>query len=154
MTIQISKLMRNLLIAGGAVLVIAAGALALSPTARESLACKESLEVQFSPGGKYRAQMIEKTCHPGLAQASDTVEVKVELQDKPGLFINVPLEYSGFVNPAPPSPSLKWKNANTLEVTVYSNDLTGTLVRRVDNLTVMSHYVKAPKARAGAGKPA
>ncbi len=152
MKFKFGKMTRNLLIAGAVVLAIAAGALALSPGARESLACKESLEVQFSPGGKYRAQMTEKSCSPALGQAADRVVLKVELQDKPGLFIDIPVEYNGYADPAPPSPTFKWRSGNALDVTVYSNDVTGVLVRRVDNLTVTSRYVKAPPGRAKAGK--
>ncbi len=152
MKIQFGKMTRNLLIAGVAALVIAAGALALSPAARDSLSCKETLEVQFSPGGKYRAQMVEKACSPVLGQATDRVELKVELQDKPGMFIDVPIEFNGYADPAPPSPTFKWKNGNALDVTVYSNDVTGVLVRRVNNLTVTSHYVKAPPVKAKTAK--
>ncbi len=148
---KIGNMTRNLFIAGAAALAIAAAALALSPAARDSLSCKETLEVQFSPGGKYRAQMVEKACNPTLGQATDRVELKVELQDKPGMFIDVPLEYNGYADPAPPSPSFKWKSGNALDVTVYSNNVTGVMVRRVDSLTVTSHYVKAPPAKA---KPA
>ncbi len=158
------RLARNLLIAGVAVLVIAAGAVVLSRGARESLACKESTDVQFSPGGKYRAQMTEKACGGAFGQASDLVELKVEMQDKPGWFIEVPLEYNGYANPAASAvaPAIKWKNANALEVTVYSNELTGTLVRRIDSLTVTRRYLQAPGKKAPghkahgkkAGKPA
>lgn len=153
------RLVRIFLIAGVAVLGIA-GALTLSRDARDSLACKESSTIQFSPGGKYRAQLTQKACGWGMGQASDLAELKVYMQDKPGWFIDVPLEYNGYADPASPAtdPTIKWKSASALEVTVFTNELTGTLVRRVNGLTVTRRYLKTPGAqtpgeKSPGGKP-
>lgn len=148
------KLVRIFLIAGAAVLGIA-GALTLSRNARDSLACKESSTAQLSPGGKYRAQLTQKACGWGMGQASELAELKVYMQDKPGWFIDVPLEYNGYADPSSPAPAptIKWKSANALEVTVYTNELTGTLVRRVNGLMVTRRYLMAPAAQPPGAKP-
>ncbi len=134
---------RKLAIAGGAVLVLIAGALAFSPAVRESLACSESTEVQFSPGGKYRAQLTEKICSWGVGQAPRLTEVRVDKQEKDGWAVVLPLEVDG------DSPAIKWKGGHALDVTVYSSEVTGALVRRIDELAVTRRYVKAPKGKAG-----
>lgn len=126
--------------------------LLLSPSARERLACSEAVAVQFSPGGKYSAQMTEKSCHWSLVQARNPAHVKVSLQDNPNRYIDLPLEYYGSDRYAAPAPAFRWKNAHALEVIVYSNDLSGTLVRHFDTLTLTRRYVKPPKGTTG--KPA
>ncbi len=143
--IQLKGRTRYFLMAGGAALGVFAGVLALSPAAREKLACEAATEVQFSPGGKYRAQKSEKTCH--LLQASEPFAVTVDKQDKDGWLVAVPLENDGYVPAA--SPAIRWKNANALEVTVYSSELSGVLVRHIDNLTVTRRYVRPPKVKGG-----
>lgn len=140
--LQLSAPLRITLIALCVVLAVG-GALAVSPAARESVACSESTSAVFSPGGKYRAQMTEKICSWSMVQASSPFTLKIELQDKPGRHIDLPLEYSGSANSAMPGPTLKWKNASTLEITVYSNELSGTLVRHIDNLTITRRYMRA-----------
>jgi len=153
---QLSRLARYLLIAAGITLGVAAGALALSPAARESVACDVSTEVQFSPGGTYRAQAAETTCRWGMGQPHH-IEVKVDKPDDPGWFLVLPLEPQDHAHPSPPapapagtSPALRWKGANALEVVVYSSELSGAVVRRVDGLTVTRRYVKPPREKKAA----
>ena len=143
---SLGKLLRNLLAAGVGLLVLGAGALAFMPAARESLACNESTDLQFSPGGKYRAQLTERTCRWGMGQAPSQTELVIDREDKEGGGAALPLETDAEVERAP---TLKWRGANALEVTVYSSALTGTLVRRLDELTVTRRYVKAARRKAG-----
>jgi hypothetical protein len=148
--IEISRRARNLLIAGGITFGIVAGvgAAALFPAARDTLACEVSTEVQFSPGGKFRVQKAEKTCHWGLGQAAERVQIKIDKQAKGGWLMVLPLEFDG-ADPASVAndegPTIKWKSANALEVIVHSSELSGSLVRRIDDLTVTRRYVKVSR---------
>ncbi len=148
--LQLGSPARGLFIALCAVTGTAAVVLLLSPSARERLACSEATAVQYSPGGKYLAQMTEKTCNWKLVQARNPVNVKVALQDNPTRYIDLPLEYYGSDRFAAPSPTLRWKNSNVLEIVVYSNDLSGTLVRHFDHMTLTRRYVKPPRGRSAA----
>ena len=146
----IGRRARMLLIAGGAALGLVAGgvAVALFPGARELLACEVSTEVQFSPGGKFRVQKAEKSCRWGVGQSADRVQIRIDKQAKGGWLVLLPLELDGAAAAADDDdagPAIKWKGANSLEVIVYSSELTGTLVRRIDDLTVTRRYVKAPR---------
>ncbi len=150
---QLGKLARYLLIATGATLGVAAGALALFPAARESVACETATEVQFSPGGTYRAQAAEKTCRWGMGQ--NRTEVKVDKPDDASWSLVLPLEPEDRAHSASApaaaipgsSAALRWKSASALEVVVYSSELSGAVVRRVDGLTVTRKYVKPPRKR-------
>ncbi len=135
--IPFRKLARPLLIAGGAGLaLLVAGA--HYPAARDAVLCSVSTDVQFSPGGTYRAQKIEKAC---LGQAADRIEIAVDKQEKDGWAMVLPLEYDA----RSAAPAMKWKNGRTLEVTVYSSELTGSVARRMEELTVTRRYVNPPK---------
>jgi len=149
--IQIGKPGKKTLIAGGAALGAALVAATLFPSVREGVACDASTDVQFSPGGKFRAQLTEKTCRWGVKPA-DPMQVQVDKQAQDGWSVTVPLDQEGGGHAAEAaSPALKWKGANTLEVTVYTADTSGALVRRVEELTVTRRYVKAPKRKGGEG---
>lgn len=145
----ISRLVRNLIIAGVAALGVIAGAVAVAlfPAARDTLACEVETEVQFSPGGKYRVQKAEKSCRWGMGLGAERVEIKIDKEGKGGWLIALPLELDrpGQASADAASPAIKWKGPAALEVTVYSSGLSGTLVRRIDDLTVTRRYVKAPR---------
>ncbi len=144
--IQIGKPGRKTLVAAGLILGAALAA-ALVPSVRESVACDTSTDVQFSPGGKFRAQMTEKTCRWGVGPAGQVL-VSVDKQAQDGWAITLPVgEDDG--GHSSENPTLKWKGQNALEVTIFTEDTSGALVRRVDDLTVTRRYVKAAKSKRG-----
>jgi len=114
---------------------------------RDGSACEVTNEVKDAPGGRYRAQKTEKACGWGFGLASDLVEVRIDKLVEQRWFTVMPLEYDGFANPdvARVSPTIEWTSPNSLKITVYSREVAGSLVRRIDDLTITRHYVEPPK---------
>jgi hypothetical protein len=78
----------------------------------------------------------------GFGLAANNVTVKIEKFGEGGWFYILPLEYDGFVqDEGRPSPTIEWRGPSSLEIRVYTRDISGTLMRRDQELTVVRSYV-------------
>jgi hypothetical protein len=136
-------MMRKITVAGIAIVAVAGlAAIVIHAKRRSDPACDTSEITKRSPSGTFRATLTNEKCGWGFGLAANTVTAKIERSGPGGWFLVLPLEYDGFsqdLGAGPPT--IEWQGPNSLAILVHTRAISGTLVRRDDELTIIRTYV-------------
>ena len=102
--------------------------------------CDETLTTKYSPDRQMRVTLSEKPCSWGFGLAAYFASLHIEKLGKDGWVMDVPLDAD---QPSSEhTAEAKWKGNDTLQVTIRSEEYSGSLERRVLGFHLVQTYTK------------